>query len=594
MDVLLSVIKLLGGLALLIYGMKMLSSQLKKLSGGKLEKILSSVTDNPFKGLFVGFLITVATQSSAATTVIVVSLVNSGILGLRNSIPIIMGANIGTTVNSQILRLANLEGSNLLALVSPATLAPIIIVIGLIVLEKAKKQKTKDIGQMFIGLGLLFTGMITMVNTASSFSELPILGEILQKLSNPLLGVLAGAIITALVQSSAATVGILQAISTTGIVSWASTIPIILGQNIGTCFTSILASIGGNKNAKRVAAVHLYFNLIGTVIFLVGIYTFQSIVGFPFWNDAIDMGGIANFHTLFNVISTIMLFPFIKQIEKLTIITVRDKKGALDDEEDDDYLVVLNKLDNRVTTLPRIAISNSMLVVHKMADITEKNFRKSMNLLLEKYEERKLEKIQNREDAIDKMEETVTSYLVSLGTLDLSDYENTSVTSIMRIEAEIEKVGDYSYRLAKTIEHMHENDIIVSDKAKEELKNMFNLTEEMLIKTIEIIKTKKLNGILDTEALKEVAEIKREEYKNEHIRRLKEGLCNVESGISFLEILTVFEKITYHCVNATIAVSNMVKNENFVTKQDFSRRIYKDHSDKLKEKLNEYSLKYAG
>ena len=594
MDVLLSVIKLLGGLALLIYGMKMLSSQLKKLSGGKLEKILSSVTDNPFKGLFVGFLITVATQSSAATTVIVVSLVNSGILGLRNSIPIIMGANIGTTVNSQILRLANLEGSNLLALVSPATLAPIIIVIGLIVLEKAKKQKTKDIGQMFIGLGLLFTGMITMVNTASSFSELPILGEILQKLSNPLLGVLAGAIITALVQSSAATVGILQAISTTGIVSWASTIPIILGQNIGTCFTSILASMGGNKNAKRVAAVHLYFNLIGTVIFLVGIYTYQSIVGFSFWNDAIDMGGIANFHTLFNVISTIMLFPFIKQIEKLTIITVRDKKGALDDEEDDDYLVVLNKLDNRVTTLPRIAISNSMLVVHKMADITEKNFRKSMNLLLEKYEERKLEKIQNREDAIDKMEETVTSYLVSLGTLDLSDYENTSVTSIMRIEAEIEKVGDYSYRLAKTIEHMHENDIIVSDKAKEELKNMFNLTEEMLIKTIEIIKTKKLNGILDTEALKEVAEIKREEYKNEHIRRLKEGLCNVESGISFLEILTVFEKITYHCVNATIAVSNMVKNENFVTKQDFSRRIYKDHSDKLKEKLNEYSLKYAG
>lgn len=593
MDVLLSVIKLLGGLALLIYGMKMLSSQLKKLSGGKLEKILSSVTDNPFKGLFVGFLITVATQSSAATTVIVVSLVNSGILGLRNSIPIIMGANIGTTVNSQILRLANLEGSNLLALVSPATLAPIIIVIGLIVLEKAKKQKTKDIGQMFIGLGLLFTGMITMVNTASSFSELPILGEILQKLSNPLLGVLAGAIITALVQSSAATVGILQAISTTGIVSWASTIPIILGQNIGTCFTSILASMGGNKNAKRVAAVHLYFNLIGTVIFLVGIYTFQSIVGFSFWNDAIDMGGIANFHTLFNVISTIMLFPFIKQIEKLTIITVRDKKGALDEEEDDDYLVVLNKLDERVTKLPRIAISNSILVVEKMADISLKNFRKGM-FLLDNFNEKRLEKIQIREDTIDKMEERVTSYLVSLGTLDLSDYENTSVTSLMRIEAEIEKVGDYSYRLAKTIEHMNENDIKVSKKAREELQNLYNLTEDILIRTIKIIKTRDLNGILDTEALKEIAEIKREEYKSEHIRRLKEGLCNVESGISFLEILTIFEKIVYHCVNATIAVSNMVKNENFITKQDFSRRIYEDHSDKLKEKLNEYSLKYAG
>ena len=215
-------------------------------------------------------------------------------------------------------------------------------------------------------------------------------------------------------------------------------------------------------------------------------------------------------------------------------------------------------------------------------------------VLLDNFNEKRLEKIQIREDTIDKMEERVTSYLVSLGTLDLSDYENTSVTSLMRIEAEIEKVGDYSYRLAKTIEHMNENDIKVSKKAREELQNLYNLTEDILIRTIKIIKTRDLNGILDTEALKEIAEIKREEYKSEHIRRLKEGLCNVESGISFLEILTIFEKIVYHCVNATIAVSNMVKNENFITKQDFSRRIYEDHSDKLKEKLNEYSLKNAG
>ena len=594
MDVILSIIKLLGGLALLIYGMKMLSSQLKKLSGGKLEKILSSVTDSPFKGLFVGFLITVATQSSAATTVIVVSLVNSGILGLRNAIPIVMGANIGTTINSQILRLTNIGGNSILALVSPATLAPVIIIIGLLIMEKGKKQRTRDVGQLFIGLGLLFTGMITMINMASSFSDLPILGVILQKLSNPILGVLAGAIITALVQSSAATIGILQAISTTGIVTWATTIPIILGQNIGTCFTSILASMGANKNAKRVAAVHLYFNLIGTIIFLLAIYSFQAIVGLPFWNSPINMGGIANFHTLFNLASTLLLFPFIKQIEKLTILTVSDEKDGNDEDDEDDYLVVLNNLDDKVTTLPSIAISNSMLVVEKMSELTEKNFRKSMNLLLDKYDDKKLEKIQNREDAIDKMEERITAYLVSLGTLDLSDFENTSVTALMRIEAEIEKIGDYAYRLSKTIEHMHENDINVSSKAKEELKKMYELTEETLIKTINIANTRNLVEIIDTEALKEVAEIKREEYKNEHIRRLKEGLCNVESGISFLEILTVFEKIIYHCVNTTMAVSNMVKNENYVTKQDFSRRVYKDHSDKLKEKLNEYSLKYAG
>ncbi len=591
MNTVLSIIKLLGGLALLIYGMNMLSSQLKKLSGGKLEKILSSVTDNALKGIFVGFAITVATQSSAATTVIVVSLVNSGILGLRNSIPIIMGANIGTTINSQILRLTNIEGSSILTLISPATLAPIIITIGLIVMERGKKQKTKDIGQLFIGLGLLFTGMITMINVASSFSDLPIFTSVLQKLKNPLLGVLAGAIITAIVHSSAATVGILQAISTTGAITWAATIPIILGQNIGTCFTTILASISGNKNAKRVAAVHLYFNLIGTILFLTGIYTYQALIGFSFWNSPIDMGGIANFHTVFNIVSTLVLFPFIGLIERLTIITVRDDK---DDGDEDNYLMVLNNLDDKVKALPSIAISNSTIVIGKMADLAQKNFKKSINLLLDKFDNKEFEKIQNREDAIDKMEEKVTKYLVNMGNLDLSYDENTAVTSFLRIESEFEKVGDYSYRLAKTIEHMNENDIKLSFQAREELKNMYNLTEENLIKTINIVKNQDLTEVVDTEALKEVAEIKREEYKNKHIRRLKEGQCNVESGISFLEILTVFEKITYHCVNATMAVSNMIKKEHYVTKQEFSKKIYKNHSDELKEKLNEYSIKYEG
>ncbi len=280
MEIFLSLVKMLGGLALLIYGMKLLSTGLKKLSGSKLEKILTNVTDNPLKGLITGFAITVATQSSAATTVIVVSLVNSGILQLRNSIPIIMGANIGTTINSQILRLTNIQGNSILTLISPANLAPVILLIGLIIMESAKKHKYKDIGQMIIGLGILFTGMVTMVSMASTFSNLPIFVKVLKTLQNPFLGVLAGAIITAIVQSSAATVGILQALSTTGVITYSSTIPIILGQNIGTCFTSILASMGGSKNAKRVAAVHLYFNLIGTVIFLIVIYTYQSTVRF--------------------------------------------------------------------------------------------------------------------------------------------------------------------------------------------------------------------------------------------------------------------------------------------------------------------------
>ena len=592
MNILLSFLKMLGGLALLIYGMKILSTQLKKLSGGNLEKILINITDSPFKGLLVGFLITVATQSSAATTVIVVGLVNSGILKLRNSIPIIMGANIGTTMNSQILRLANLEGNNFITLLSPANLAPIILLVGLIIMEKAKKQKTKDVGQMILGLGLLFTGMITMVNMASSFSELPILSTILQKLSNPILGILAGALITALVQSSAATVGILQALSTTGIITYATTIPIILGQNIGTCVTSLLASIGGSKNAKRVAAVHLYFNLIGTIIFIIFIYAYQTVIGFSFWNDAVDMGGIANFHTIFNIISTIILFPFIKQIEKLTLITVRDSK-KLDDEDanEDDYLAVLNTLDYTANTLPSLSITNSMSVIEKMGEITEKNFKKSMELL-KVFDSKKLERIQEREDIIDKMEEKVTKYLVNLESLDLSSEENTGITALLRIESEFEKVGDYTYRLAKTIENMNEKDIKLSDKAYNELRIMYNITEEAILKTIQLFKYRDLNLNVDIEALKEFAEIKREKYKIDHIQRLKVGKCNVESGIAFLEILTVHEKIMDHCLNICIALSNFVTNKKFTTKQEFYSNIYQENSSSLKDKLNGYSIKY--
>ncbi len=591
MDILISVIKMFGGLAILIYGMKLLSTQLKKLSGGKLEKILANFTNNPIKSLLVGFFITVVTQSSATTTVIVVSLVNSGILGLRNSIPIIMGANIGTTINSQILRLANVGGDSWLALVSPGTLAPIILVISLIIMSKGKKQKTRDIGHLLLGLGLLFTGMITMVSMASSFSDLPILATILRKLSNPFLGVLAGTVITALVQSSAATIGILQAISTTGIVSWSSTIPIILGQNIGTCFTSILASLSGNKNAKRVACVHLYFNLIGTIIFLIGIYTYQKFIGFSFWNDSINMGGIANFHTIFNIASTLILFPFIKQIEKLTIFTIKDDPNDTDEDEDDN-ISILDKLDDRITTIPSIALSNSNLVAIQMIEMSNKNFKRSMQLLEKGFTDNKFEKIQKREDSIDKMDEKLEKYLVKLGRLNLSDVENNNLISILKLESEIEKIGDYAYKLAKSIQAMNENNIVLSQKAIDELHTAYEITSDIIKETQKIVSTRNIDLEINAIALKEVSEMKREQYKSEHIDRLKKGECNVESGIAFLEILTIYEKINHHCINAIIAIYNIVNNKKFTTKEDFSNRIYKNYSDKVKNKLNEYCLKY--
>ncbi|MCI9063379.1 MAG: Na/Pi cotransporter family protein [Clostridia bacterium] len=594
MNILISVIKLFGGLALLIYGMKILSTNLKKASGGKLEKILESATDNMFKGLLTGILITVATQSSSATTVIVVGLVNSEILKLKNAIPIIMGANIGTTITSQILRLTSLGSNSWISLFTPEVLAPILIVVGLVIMELAKNRKTTDIGQMIMGVGLLFTGMMSMVSIASGFSEIPILSEILAKLSNPILGVLAGTIITGIVQSSAATVGILQALSTTGIITYATTIPVILGQNIGTCITSILASIGSSKNAKRAAAVHLYFNLIGTIIFLVVIYTYQTFIGFSFWNDIVDMGQIANFHTIFNVISTIILLPFISLIEKLTIITIRDKKKKEDDDDDDesDYLSVLNMLDERVANMPNIAITNSTAVVDKMGEIAEKNFRKSMKLL-KKFEPRKLEKIEERENAIDKMEQVVTDFLVKLGNLDLSDQENINVTTLLKIEDEYEKIGDYAYEFSKIIDDIHEKNTKISEYAYHDLERMYNITEDTILSTIQVFREKDTDTVVEIEALKEFAEMQKEKYKNAHIQRLKEGKCNVESGIAFLEILTVFEKIINHCSNVAIATLNYMTNENFVTKQEFFNKIYETKSEILKNKLNECNHKYA-
>ena len=593
MDIVVSILKLIGGLVLLIYGMNILSTNLKKLGGGKLEKILLEVTNNAFKGLLVGFVITFVTHSSAATTVIVVGLVGAGILSLKNAIPIIMGANIGTTMNSQILRLAGVNSDSFLRLLTPECFAPVLLIVGFLITQKAKKQKTKDIGSMVMGLGLLFTGMMSMMSIASSFSDLPILASILKSLSNPLLGVLAGCIVTAIVQSSSATIGILQALSTTGIITYSTVIPIVLGQNIGTCVTSILASVGGNTNSKRVAAIHLYFNLIGTIIFLIGIYSYQSLVGFSFWNDSINMGRIADFHTIFNVVSTIILFPFIGLLEKLAIITVRDKK---DDKDDDgigeaDHLIVLNGLDEKFINIPSLALKNSITVIDKMAEISAANFKRSVNLV-EEFDKKILEKVQTREDNIDKMEEEVTKYLVNLESLDLSNHESLKVSTLLNIESEFEKTGDYAYRLSKIAENIEEKDIEFSKEAKKELNVMYELTEIATSKAIKMFKINNLNIGVEIEALRQFVEYKRDEYKNIHIDRLKNGKCNVESGIAFIEILNICDSIVNHCVNISMAMYNYKGDKKQMSKHEFRKDTITSNRADISHKLKYYKKKY--
>ncbi len=591
MDIAISIIRMIGGLVLLLYGMELLSTNLKKIAGEKLEKILKKATNNTFKGILTGIIITIALQSSSATTVMVVGFVNAGILKLKNSIPIIMGANIGTTVTAQILRMANVEDNGIFSLISPSTLAPIFLLIGLLLISSKRKQKTRSLGQLLVGIGLIFTGLMTMVEMANVFTTLPILPEIISKLSNPILGVIVGALITALVQSSAATIGILQALSTTGITTYACALPIILGQNIGTCFTSILSSIGASKNAKRTAAVHLYFNLIGTIIFLVAIYGYQGIVGFSFWNNPIDMGGIANFHLIFNIVSTIILLPAIGVLEKITLMTIRDKK-EVNEDDDNEYLYVLNKLDDRIANIPSVAINNSLDVIIKMGELSGKNLKRSVKLL-EKFNVKTFEKTHEREDNIDKMDIKVANYLVALGSKELNESESRTVNTLLKIESDYEKVADYAYSIAKYAEFMNERELQFSQVADKEIKIIYNMSSCMIDKTLKaLIYRKDTMAITEIEALRKVSDRFREKYKQEHIERLKEGKCSVDNGIAFIEVLASFEKIGNHCLNIATECLNIMNNKEYITKSEYIDLLYLNNEELLKKQIDEYTLDY--
>lgn len=429
------VISLAGGLALFLYGMSMLGSGLEKLSGGRMEQTLEKLTKNTLMSVLLGLLVTAAIQSSSATTVIVVGLVNAGILKLKPAVGVIMGANIGTTVTAQILRLGDLDSdanANLfLQFLKPTTLAPLIAIVGILMFMASKRTKFKDIGQILLGFGILFNGMFGMEEAVKPLAESPEFANLFAALQNPFLGVLVGAVVTAIIQSSSASIGILQALSSTGAITFSSAFPIIMGQNIGTCITPILASIGANKNAKRSAAVHLMFNIIGTAIFLIGVYAIQYTVGFTFWDDPINRGGIANFHTLFNVVVTILLVPFAGLLAKLAELIIRDPKNKAEDELGIDESA-LAKLDDRFLRSPSLALAQCEIVISNMGRLAKSNFGKAISLFAQ-YNDKTAQKIREYEDAIDKMEDKVNNYLVKLNDCELTEPESKKITHLLRV-----------------------------------------------------------------------------------------------------------------------------------------------------------------
>jgi len=580
------IVSLLGGLALFLYGMSMLGSGLEKLSGGRLEQTLEKLTNNVFKGVLLGALVTGAIQSSSATTVIVVGLVNARILKLRQAIGIIMGANIGTTVTAHILRLSDLSSDNFfLMLLKPTTLAPVVGIIGILMVMVGKKQKYKTLGEILLGFCILFTGMFNMEAAVSPLSESPEFANLFASFSNPVIGVLVGAGVTAIIQSSSASIGILQALSSTGIITWSSAIPIILGQNIGTCITPILASIGASKNAKRTAAVHLSFNIIGTCVFLIVIYTIQSFSPFSFWDLPIDKGGIANFHTTFNVCVTLMFLPFVGLLEKLVIHLIPDQQTA--DEVDDPAIA----LDDRLLTSPGLAIQHCRDAVLQMGKLARKNFSASVRQL-EQYNHKEAEKIREREDTIDRLEDRLGNYMLKIPQDNLSEQSSATISALLHILSEFERIGDYSINLVEFAENMESTGAEFSPQAQFELTTIGEAVGEAIDMALGCFEKQDLALAETIEPLEEVVDQMQETLKDRHINRLRNGQCTVDAAFPFVESLSCLERISDHCSNIGVYMISYVRGSDEVDHHTYIMQLHSGQVGHYNEQFRRYTEKY--
>lgn len=580
------IVSLLGGLALFLYGMSMLGSGLEKLSGGRLEQTLEKLTNNVFKGVLLGALVTGAIQSSSATTVIVVGLVNARILKLRQAIGIIMGANIGTTVTAHILRLSDLSSDNFfLMLLKPTTLAPVVGIIGILMVMVGKKQKYKTLGEILLGFCILFTGMFNMEAAVSPLSESPEFAGLFASLSNPVIGVLVGTVVTAIIQSSSASIGILQALSSTGIITWSSAIPIILGQNIGTCITPILASIGASKNAKRTAAVHLSFNIIGTCVFLIVIYTIQSFSPFSFWDLPIDKGGIANFHTTFNVCVTLMFLPFVGLLEKLVIHLIPDQQTA--DEVDDPAIA----LDDRLLTSPGLAIQHCRDAVLQMGKLARKNFSASVRQL-EQYNHKEAEKIREREDTIDRLEDRLGNYMLKIPQDNLSEQSSATISALLHILSEFERIGDYSINLVEFAENMESTGAEFSPQAQFELTTIGEAVGEAIDMALGCFEKQDLALAETIEPLEEVVDQMQETLKDRHINRLRNGQCTVDAAFPFVESLSCLERISDHCSNIGVYMISYVRGSDEVDHHTYIMQLHAGQVGHYNEQFRRYTEKY--
>ena len=547
------VLSLIGGLAIFLYGMDLLGEGLTGASGGKLEKILEKLTSNPLKAVLLGAGVTAVIQSSSATTVMVVGFVNSGIMKLSQAVGVIMGANIGTTITSWILSLTGIESSNIfISLLKPTSFSPVLAAVGIVFLMFLKKDSLKNPGKIMIGFALLMYGMDAMSSSVAPLAEVPQFASILTAFSNPVLGMLAGMLFTAIIQSSSASVGILQALCSTGILSYATALPIIMGQNIGTCVTALLSSIGATKNGKRAAIIHLYFNVVGTVTFMIVFYALNAVIHFSFLNLTAQEFGIAVIHTTFNIITTAYLLPLRKVLEKLAYATIKlddDEKRIMDRRSENEFAL----LDDRFLEAPSLAVEHCKQVINKMADISRESLFISMSLIGGDDEEQAL-RVGELETRADKYEDALGTYIMKISTKNLKKEDSEMLNVMLHCIGDFERISDHACNICDSARELQQKNMQFSPKAETELDILSSAVREAVDISFDAFKSNSKNEADKVEPLEELIETLAVELKARHIRRLREGKCTIELGFAHSDILNNLERVADHCSNIAVDV----------------------------------------
>ena len=578
-----NVFSLLGGLALFLFGMDIMGKALEKQAGGQLQKILSKLTDNPLKGFFLGLCVTAVIQSSSATTVMVVGFVNSGIMELHQAIGVIMGSNVGTTVTSWILSLSGLQGDSLLInLLKPTSFSPLLAFIG-ILLYMCKSEKKKGVGTILIGFAVLMTGMTTMSNAVLPLQNEAWFTSLFTRFSNPLLGVLVGALVTGIIQSSSASVGILQALSATGVITYGSAIPIIMGQNIGTCVTALISSVGANKNARRAAMVHLYFNIIGVTLFLAIFYGANLLLDFAFVNETVTAWGIAVVHSIFNLTATAVLLPFANGLEKLAILTIPD------DAEKESFAL----LDERLLNTPAVAVERARAATADMAELARVGVVQAMSLT-HKWDDSLAQKVREEEEKVDKYEDALGTYLVKLSSREMSHADSQSVNTLLHTISDFERISDHSVNVLSSAEEIHAKSIEFSKDAQEELQVLEGAVQDVLSRTTDAFRKGDLHLAGKVEPLETVVDELVRAIKARHVARLQTGSCSIEYGFVLEDLLTNYERVCDHCSNVAVAQIE-VAQDSFDTHAYLNDLRYGNEtkeSEQFQRRLDRYRERY--